>query len=57
MSQNVEIVKRAIDAFNRGDLDGYGDLYTPESGRTLRVARSGSGRRPREGTAAPVYCQ
>jgi ketosteroid isomerase-like protein len=31
MSQeNVEVVKRAIDAFNRRDLAVYDDLYTPE---------------------------
>jgi ketosteroid isomerase-like protein len=28
--KNVEIVKRALDAFNRRDLDAYDDLYTPD---------------------------
>jgi ketosteroid isomerase-like protein len=28
--ENVEIVKRALDAFNRRDLDAYDDLYTPD---------------------------
>jgi ketosteroid isomerase-like protein len=30
MSQNVEIVKRALDAYNRRDLDVYDELYTPD---------------------------
>jgi len=30
MSQNVEIVKRGLDGFNRRDLDVYDDLYTPD---------------------------
>ena len=31
MSQaNVAVVKRALDAFNRRDLDTYDDLYTPD---------------------------
>lgn len=31
MSQaNVEIIKRAIDAFNKRELDQYDDLYTPD---------------------------
>jgi len=31
MSQdNVEIARRAIDAFNRRDFDGYDDLYAPD---------------------------
>jgi len=29
-AQNVEIAKRAIDAFNRRDLDAYDDLFTPD---------------------------
>jgi ketosteroid isomerase-like protein len=32
MSQeNVEIVRRAIEAFNRRDFDGYDELSTPDS--------------------------
>ena len=32
MSQeNVEIVKRGIDAFNRRDLDGLAELSTPDA--------------------------
>ena len=32
MSQeNVEIVKRTIDAFNRRDLDTYDEFFTPDS--------------------------
>ena len=31
MSQaNVAVVKQALDAFNRRDLDTYDDLYTPD---------------------------
>ena len=28
--ENVEIVKRAIDAFSRGDADAFADLTTPD---------------------------
>lgn len=30
MLQNVETAKRAIDAFNRRELDVYDELYTPD---------------------------
>ncbi len=30
MSQNVEIVKRVIDAYNRGDLDAIDELCSPD---------------------------
>jgi ketosteroid isomerase-like protein len=52
MSQaNMEIVKRAIDAFNRPDLDGYDDLYTPdfEWFPALTGTVEGRGYRGREG--------
>jgi ketosteroid isomerase-like protein len=28
--ENVELVERALDAFNRRDLDSYDDFYTPD---------------------------
>ena len=52
MSQdNVEIARRAIDAFNRRDFDGYDDLYAPdfEWFPALTMALEGGGYRGREG--------
>src|SRR5271166_2608355 len=52
MSQNVELVKRAIDAFNRGDvLDAYDNLYASdlEWFPALSVAVEGGSYTGREG--------
>ena len=52
MSQaNVEIVKRAIDAFHRRDLDAHDVLFTPdfELFPALRGAVEGGSYRGREG--------
>ena len=29
--QNIEIVRRAYDAYNRADLKGYGELFAPDA--------------------------
>jgi ketosteroid isomerase-like protein len=29
--ENVEVVRRAIDAYNRGDLDGFLEYWTPDA--------------------------
>ncbi len=49
--QNVELVKRGIDAFNRRDLDAYDDLYTSdfEWFPALTGTVEGGGYRGREG--------
>ena len=50
---NVEIVKRTLDAYNRRDLDVYDELYTPdyEWFPALMGAIDGDSFRGREGVA------